>query len=190
MKSIKDPLEVAHIGELLSAMMRVEAGNECEFNDDWIRQHSWKVVPVESAMRVPADDIPGLVSAMNGAGYKACMAVFNEAGYLPHLPVLVKSSPPGDLATCYLVSVSEADFQELNRQLGLFRFAIPDEGQSWAISCNEIYHLFAGPPEFLQSLLGKSLDEARREFQEFAAALSKRNAEEPLMRLSEHYARL
>ncbi len=190
MKPIKEPAQVEHCGNLVGAMMRLEAGHEFEFNDDWVRDHSWRVVPVESAMRLPAEDIPRLVSVLSAAGYKSCIAVFNEAGYLPRLPVVVESDPPDDMATCYFVSISEAEFRELNRQLGPFRFVITVEERSWAVSCNESYNLFAGQPQFLESLLGKSLDEARQEFHEFASALSKGNPEEPLMRVSEHYAAL
>ncbi len=57
MKPIKEPAQVEHCGKLVGAMMRLEAGHEFEFNDDWVRDHSWRVVPVESAMRLPAEEL-------------------------------------------------------------------------------------------------------------------------------------
>lgn len=190
MKPIKDAAQVQHYGKLIGEMMFAQSGKEYEFDAEWVRQHSWTVVPVESAMRLPAEDIPRLVSALGRAGHKSCIAVFNEAGYLPRLPVLVKSDPPGDLATCYLVSVDEADFRELNHLLGPFRFVMTDENRSWSISCNESYNLFAGEPGFVRSLLGKPIENARQEFLEFASELEHGNPEAPLMRVAEHYAAL
>src|SRR5262245_55323561 len=110
MKALKNPTQVQYYGKLIGEMMRAELGAECDFDDEWVRRRSWNVVPVESAMRLPAEDISRFVSAFRQAGHKNCIAVFNEAGYLSRLPVLVESDPPGDLATCYVVDIDETDF--------------------------------------------------------------------------------
>src|SRR5437899_6331222 len=134
MKPITEPTRVEHYGTLLREMMLTEQGRECEFNPYWVRQHGWKIVPVESAMRLPDDDIPGLVSALKGAGYTECLAVFNEPGYIQRLPPIVVSEPPSNMSTCHLLSVDEADFRLFNRELGPFRSVLTTEDRSWAIA--------------------------------------------------------
>jgi hypothetical protein len=190
MKPIKDSTRVENYGRLVREMMLTQSGEECEFNADWIRSHGWKVVPVESMARLPEPDIPRIVSTLREAGYAQCLAIFNEPGYSQRLPVTVASEPPSDMATCYLLSVDEADFRAFNRELGLFRSVLTTEDRSWSISCNEWYNLFGAKPEFLEALLGKPVELARQEFQEFASILAKGKSEEPLLQVAKHYAAL
>jgi len=190
MKPIKDTTRVEQYGVLLREMMLTEKGRECEFNPDWVRNHGWKVVPAESMARIPVPDIPRIVSTLKRAGYTECIAVFNEPGYIGHLPLIVASDPPSDMATCHLVSVDEADFQNFNRDLGVFRSVLLPEDRSWAISCNEWYNLFGAKPELLEGLLGEPIEQARREFAEVATAVARGNADEPLLKVAEHYAAL
>jgi hypothetical protein len=190
MKPITDPRRVEHYGTLLREMILTEEGRECEFNPDWVLQHDWKIVPVESAMRIPDEDIPLLVSALKGAGYTECFAVFNEPGYVQRLPLIVASEPPSDMSTCYVLSVDEGEFREFNRQLGPFRSVLAAEDRSWAISCNEWYNLFGAKPKLLEALLGKPIAEARREFFDFASMLAQGKPDEPLLRVAKQYAAL
>jgi hypothetical protein len=188
MNSITEANEVARYGKLFGEMMLPQDGEECEFNPDWIRGHRWTVVPAESTARIPPQNIPRIVSALQDSGYSNCIAVFNEPGHLRSLPVFVPSDPPSNMPTCYLVSVSDVDFHELNRQLGLFRFILAPEDRSWAVSCNEWYNLFSGGRNLVEAMLGEPVDRARQEFFEFASALAEENREEPLLRVAEHYA--
>jgi hypothetical protein len=188
MKPITDAAQVALYGKLFGEMMLKQDGEECEFNPDWIRSHGWKVVPVESTARMPPADIPRIVSSLRAAGHTNSVAVFNEPGYIESLPVFVPSDPPSNMPTCYLVSTDDADFRELNNQLGLFRFILAPEDRSWAVSCNEWYNLFAGKPDLVEALLGKPIERARQEFLEFVSLLAKENTEEPLLKVAEHYA--
>src|SRR5438045_7207478 len=127
MKPITDPTRVKHYSTLIRQMMLTEEGRECEFSSDWVRQHGWKVVPVEAGMRFPDEGIPSLVAALKGAGYTECFAVFNEPGYIQRLPLIVASKPSGDMSTCHLLSVDEAEFREFNRVLGPFRSVLTTE---------------------------------------------------------------
>jgi len=190
MKPITDPTRIEHYGMLVREMMLTEKERECEFNPDWVRQHGWKIVPVESAMRIPDEDIPLLVSALKGAGYTEYVAVFNEPGYIQRLPLTVAGEPPSDMSTCYLLSVDEVEFREFNRQLGPFRSVLTAEDRSWAISCNEWYNLFGAKPELLEALLGKPIKEARREFLDFASLLAQGKPDEPLLKVAKQYAAL
>jgi hypothetical protein len=189
MKPITDATQVNYYGTLVRDMMLTEEGRECEFNPDWVRRHDWKIVPVESAMRLPDEDIPLLVSALKAAGYTECLAVFNEPGYIQRLPLTVASEPPC-MSTCYLLSVDEAEFREFNHQLGPFRSVLTVEDRSWAISCHEWYNLFGAMPKLLETLLGKPIEEARREFFDFASLLAQGKPDEPLLHVAQHYAAL
>ncbi|HUP79358.1 MAG TPA: hypothetical protein VM260_12480 [Pirellula sp.] len=175
MKPITEPKQIAHYSKLVTEMMLTQEGEECEFNSEWIRSHKWKVVPVESMARIPQPDIPRLISVLNEAGCHQCFAITTE--------------PLGDMPTCYVLSVDEADFRELNRELGPFRFALTDENRSWAISCNEWYNLFASEPELLEALLGKPIEQARQEYLTFASDLAKK-PDEPLLQMARRYAAL
>ena len=188
MKPIKDPARVEHYGSLVRDMMLTKSGEECHFNPSWIRSHGWKVVPVESMARIPVPDIPRIVSALN-AVFTQCLAVFNEPGYIQSLPIVVASDPPGDMATCYLLSVDEADFREFNRELGPFRSVLTTDDRAWAISCNEWYNLFAGKPELLEAMLGKPIEQARQDYLKFASELAK-SPDEPLLLVAKQYAAL
>ncbi len=190
MKPVKNVTRVEQFGMLLREMMLTEKGRECEFNSDWVRNHGWRVVPAESMARIPIPDVPRIVSTLKQAGYTECIAVFNEPGYIQHLPLTVSGGPPGDIATCHVVSVDELDFQNFNRELGAFRSVLLPEDGSWAISCSEWYNLFGTKPDLLEGLLGQPIEQARREFAEAATAVARGNADEHLLKVAEHYAAL
>src|SRR6185437_3359257 len=104
MQPITDSTQIEHFGTLLREMMLIEKGREYHFNADWVRQHQWKIVPVESGMRLSDPDISQLVSVLQATGDRKCVAVFNEPGYIQRLPTKVASEPPSDMSTCYLLS--------------------------------------------------------------------------------------
>jgi hypothetical protein len=191
MKPITDETLIELCGSLVREMMESREHQEHLFKSDWVKNQKWKIVAVESAMRLPYEDLPRLVSVLKAAGYSHCLAVFNEPGYMRNLPLHVVSEPPGDMATCYQVSLDEHGFQEFNRTLGPFRSVLTTEDRTWAISCSEWYNLFGAPPEFLETLLGKSIKEARQEFFEYASLLATgRNPDESVLRIANHYAAL
>ncbi|MGQ9919668.1 MAG: hypothetical protein ACUVS7_19920 [Bryobacteraceae bacterium] len=174
MKAITEASQVERYRHLLTEMMRGD--DLCEFDPDWIRRRSWKVVPAESMARLPQPDIPRLVSVLRNSGSSECIALTTE--------------PVGDLPTCYAVRVDEADFAEVNRELGPFRFLLTDEGLSWAISCTEWYNLFAAEPDLLEAILGKPVQQARDEFVQFASGLADADADEQLLKVAARYAAL
>ncbi len=90
---------------------------------------------------------------------------------------------------CYALRISEEDFREFNRELGPFRFLMMDEQRSWAISCTEWYNLFAGHPELVESMLGKTVDQAQQEYLAFALEIATQ-PDEPLVKMAEHYRSL
>jgi len=174
MTPIAEPSQLERYRHLLSEMMLPL--DQCEFSPDWVREHGWKVVPVESMARLPQPDIPRLVSVLNDAGSSQCVALATE--------------PLGEMPMCYAVSVEAADLREVNRELGPFRFLLSDDGHSWAISCTEWYNLFAGKPELLEAMLGKPIDQARQDYIRFASELAKDQPDEPLLKVAAQYASL
>ena len=188
MTPLTEPEQVERYRKLIGEMMLSQEHEECEFNPDWVHDNGWKVVPMESAARLPKNVIPRIVSVLKGKGYINCVAIVTEPGYLQ--PLGPSNQLLGDMPTCYLVSIDEADFQETNRELGPFRFLLTDEDRSWAISCNEWYNLFASKPDLLEAMLGKPILEAQQEFMDFASQLAKGNTDEPLVRVARRYAAL
>lgn len=171
MRMIEDELEVKKYRELVSEM----TVDRIQFRPEWVHQKGWKVVPVETGMSFSEEDIKNIVSGLRRLGFSQCFAIATEA--LDPLPM------------CYALEITEEDFREFNRNCGLFLFFITDEQQSWAISCNNNYNLFAGNPELLEAMLGKPIDEAREEYLSFATMLAK-EPDEPLLRVAKHYAAL
>ncbi len=169
MKTITDKGQIHRYQNLVSEMTK----EGTEFSPQWVKQSGWEVVPAESAARLSPDDIPRIVSVLNAARHAQCLAVTTE--------------DLGDFPPCYIVSVDESDFKELNRVLGPFRFLLTDEARSWAISCNEWYNLFAGPERLVEALLGVSIAEARTAFLKFAEMLAKGDTEYPLLKVAQRY---
>lgn len=174
MNAITDVSQVERYRHLLSEMML--PNDQCEFNSAWIRDHGWKVVPVESMARLPQPDIPRLVSVLKHAGSSQSVVLATE--------------PIGDMPTCYAISIDESEFREVNRELGPFRILMTDEGHSWAISCTEWYNLFAGKQELLEAMLGKPIEQARQEYVRFASELTEHEPDEPLLKVAKRYAAL
>jgi hypothetical protein len=166
--------------------MLSEDEKEYEFSPVFLRERGWKAVPVPSGMRLPTDHIPQIVSALKSAECVQCIVVVSEAGYLQPLRPENKLFD-GD-ATCYLLSIQESEFLAFNRKLGPFRSVLTDATNSWAISCNEWYNLFAGRRGLIEALLGEPIEQAREEFFEFASTLARGNPDEPLMQTAARYA--
>jgi hypothetical protein len=172
MKPITDPTLVERYQKLVREMTISEENKEYEFDFEWVRNHAWKVVPVEDGNHFTPGDIRVIVPALRDAGYADCIAVATE--------------PVGSLPAIYRLSVTEEDFMNFNSECGLLRYLLTDENRSWAISCNELYVLFAGKKDLLEAVLGKSIEQARRDYIRFATAISKK-ADEPLLKVAERY---
>ena len=172
---ITEPEEVERYHALIRPMMRDEIHREYEFSAKWIRDHRWKVVPVEEGGRFNPEQRNAIISALSTAGFTECLAIATES--------------LGEMPTCYRVPIDESGFQDFNRECGIFRFVLTDEKRSWAISCNEWYNLYAGEPELVEAMLGKSIEQARSEFFEFALLLAK-PPDDALVQVAQRYAEL
>jgi hypothetical protein len=134
-------------------MTIAEENHEYELDPGWLRNHGWKVMPVEDGNHFAPDDIALIVLALKKAGYSECVVAATE--------------PLGPLSVFYSVLITEDDFRNFNAECGLFRYLLTVEDRSWAISCNEWYNLFAGNPEMLEAMLGRSIEQARQDYLRF-----------------------
>jgi hypothetical protein len=153
MQAITEQEQVYRYRELVQAMTESEPGQADQFNTEWLLHQDWKVVPVEDVSHFSPEQRDHMVAALNRAGYQEGVAVATE--------------PLGDMPECYTIEISEMGLEEFNRECGLFRFLLTTKDRYWAISCTESYNLFAGPPELLEAMLGKSIKDAWQAYWDF-----------------------
>lgn len=123
-----------------------------DLREGWARERGFEIVPAESAARLPVGDIPRLASAL---------AAFASA-------VAVDTDMPLGAADAFEIQICTGELRELNRRMGVNRVVVINDDGEWVISCNEWYNLFAARPSLLESMLGKSISQARSEFDLFA----------------------
>jgi hypothetical protein len=174
MKAITEAREIEKYKKLVSEMMLADEYEESEFRPDWIRQRGWKVVPVEDGNHFRDWEIATIVPALQNAGYRDCVAVATE--------------PLDPFPSCFQLAITPDDLREFNRECGLLRFLLTEDTRSWAISCNELYNLFAGEQSLVEAMLGISVEEARKRFLAFAEPLALGNTAYPLLKAAQHYA--
>ena len=171
MRPIADQFENDACKKLLAGLM--DRMNLMDFEEAWIKEHCWKVVPSEDTAHFAPGEIERLVRVLRNAGYSECIAVATE------------QVAPGP--EVYRVQISEHGFRSFNAECGVLRYLLTVEDRSWAISCSEWFNLFAGPPDLLEEMLGESIEAARAEFMDYARILAT-DDEEPALIAAEHYA--
>jgi hypothetical protein len=134
------------------------------------------VVPVEDGNHFRGWEIDRIVPALQDAGYFDCVAVATE--------------PVGLLPSCFQLALTPDDFREFNSECGQLRFLLTEETRSWAISCRELYNLFAGEQSIVEAMLGVPIEEARKRFLAFAEPLALGNPDHPLLKAAQLYAAL
>jgi hypothetical protein len=174
MKAITEAREIEKYKKLAAEMMLADEYEEGDFRPDWILQRRWKVVPVEDGNHFRPWEIATIVPALQNAGYHHCVAVATE--------------PLDPFPPCFQLAITPDDLREFNRECGLLRFLLTEDTRSWAISCNELYNLFAGEQSLVEAMLGISVEEARKRFLAFAEPLASGNTEYPLLKAAQHYA--
>ena len=128
---------------------------ELHLDPDFLRSHQWTVVPVESGSHFDDSDIGRIVLAAQSAGNEELNAFLVEdvSGVDSHLQFKADSE----------------GFRHFNLKCGHFNYAICPNDCSFLIVCTtDDYYLLAGKQEFVESVLAKSIIEARIEFDEFA----------------------
>lgn len=124
-------------------------------DSDFLRSNQWTVVPVESGSHFDDSDISRIVLAVRSTGNKELNAFLIEDASDVDSHLQFKSDIIG--------------FQHFNLKCGHFNYAICPDDCSFLIVCTTSdYYLVAGKQEFVESVLGKSIIESRKEFDEFA----------------------
>jgi hypothetical protein len=175
MKAIMEAQAVEKYKSLVVEMILADDYGS-QFRSDWILQRGWKVVPVEDGNHFRPWEIDRIVPVLLNAGYRDCLAIATE--------------PLDPFPSCFQLAITPDDFRAFNGECGLFRFLLTRETRSWAISCNELYNLFAGEKPLVEAMLGISIDEARQRFLAFAEPLALGDPEYPMLKVARHYAAL
>lgn len=175
MEPIREQSQIDHYLALVLEMTTEESREQ--FNSEWIRKHAWKVVPVEDTMHFADVEIGQIVSALNRYGFTECLAVATQKIEI--------------LPTCFHLSLTVSDLRKFNSECGPFRYLLTSSDRKWAISCHEWYNLFAGPPTLIEAMLGEPIEQAEREFREYALILAGGlNPDESILEVAKHYAAL
>ena len=165
--------EVLDIRELVRQMVVLTEDRGYDFIPAWTQKHCWAVVPVEDSGHFADEEISRIVAVLGSQEHRTCLAIGAQDW-------------PTPLPSSYELTVSTDDFRAFNAECGIFRFLLTDPGCSWAISCNEWFNLFAGPPAFVEQMLGVPIQQSREEFLEYAK-LVEQGSEGQLMEIVRLY---
>jgi hypothetical protein len=126
-----------------------------DLNTSWIVAHHWAVVPVESASHFDESDAEHLSNACSQIGCRECLAIATE--------------PLENTVLRYTVETTKEGFLEFSRETTALNYVLLPVGRSFAILCtSEDYYLVAGPPDFITTAVGSSIEAARVRFLQFA----------------------
>lgn len=125
---------------------------ESELNDEWVKDHEWIVVPVESGMTFR--DAEWLSNACLDFGYKECFAIATESK--PFYQV-------------YKFLTTKKGFLEISYECRPNHHLLMPEDQGFAIlNPFGLYSLVAGSKKFVEMSVGSTIETAREMFWEFA----------------------
>ena len=121
--------EADTIRDLIHAMVRPREDRGFDFQESWVKEREWCVVPVEDSGHFASEEISNVVGALTAAGKGSCFAVG-----APELPA--------EFRVVCEIPISEAGLRAFNLEFGVLRALLTDADLSWAISCNEWFNLF------------------------------------------------
>jgi hypothetical protein len=148
-------VESAQARKLIREMATLTEDGGYRFDPAWLLKHRWVVVPAEDSGHFADEEISRIVAVLSSQEHLTCLAIGAHDW-------------PAPLPRSYELAISVDDFRAFNAECGIFRFLLTDAGCSWAISCNEWFNLFAGPPAFVEQMLGVPIPQSREEFLEYA----------------------
>ena len=86
----------------------------------------------------------------------------------------VATEPMGLLPSCFQLAMIPEDLHAFNHECrAAFVSYSRRKTMSWAISCSELYNLFAGEQSLVEAMLGIPVEVARKRFLAFAEPLSR-----------------
>lgn len=116
---------------------------------------SWVAVPVERGRNIEVEDAPRIATAIRRHTSVACYAVATE--------------PAGDEPMAYEVPVTEDGLLDFSHEcFGLNFILMPADLTFALLFTSEDYNLYAGPKDFVESVLGTSIAAAREAFRIYA----------------------
>jgi len=129
-----------------------DAGN---FRPEYLREHDWVVVPVESGLHFSEDDCRNISAAAKQSGTLSVCGVFMKD--LSNVPGLIQ------------IECTVKGLLTFSHQYGHFGYLLVPEQYKFAILCTlDDYYLVAGPWKFVQLAVGKAIPQAREDFEVFA----------------------
>jgi len=130
--------------------------SELHLDNSFLRSQQWIVVPVESGSHFDDSDISRIASAVQSAENRRLNAFFVE--------------DVSDVDSHFQFEADCDGLRHFNLKCGHFNYAICPNDWSFLIVCTtNDYYLLAGKQEFVESALGTSISEGRKEFDEFAS---------------------
>jgi hypothetical protein len=124
-----------------------------------VKSRGWEIVPVEKGRHLEPAEIAILVKGLVKHGYRKCYA-----------PMFIEKI--GDDPDCLEVPVTEEGLDEFSRKLAGINIPLISEDCSFILLfTSEEWNLYAGQKSFIEDVLGKTIKEARAEFDEFASDL-------------------
>ena len=163
--------EVRRAQQLIERMLE-DPGN---FRSQWVAEHDWTVVPVDSPDHFTQRDTRLLSLAFRHLGHSECLAVATEP--LDNTPLYFK------------LPTTEAGLREFNQAAWAYFFALVPEDGSCAVLCTKNdYYLIAGPQDFVAAAIEGSIAEARASFAAFAENAMHPTMKEILRDVSTRYA--
>jgi hypothetical protein len=165
---VTDPLELESALRLLS----LATDEQRQISRRWLEKHKFVAVPVASGLHFDQRDIDALVKAMHTIECSQFYAVLNELSE--------------NLALCYRVEASPEGLSAFNRCCGQFNYFLIPQNESFAVDCRNTgdYFVVAGIRSFVEIAIGKTIEEARKEFFLFASDEELWTPEERAFRMS------
>lgn len=123
---------------------------------EWLREKDWTAVPVEKGRHFEEPDAESVSGALRAIGCAECYAVATES--------------MGEYPSAYRLAPTKEDLLAFSDECAGLNFVLIDKGPSFAILCtSEDYNVVAGPPDFVTTALGMSVEAAREAFRDFAS---------------------
>ncbi|MCP9496889.1 MAG: hypothetical protein MSG64_20925 [Pyrinomonadaceae bacterium MAG19_C2-C3] len=121
---------------------------------EWIDQHRWAAVPVESASHFHEREAEWLSKAAAEVGCYECLAVATE----PLLPTEM----------CYRVPMTQEGLLDFSWKCAGLNYVLIPEDRSFAVLCtSDDYFIVAGQGDFVTKAIGSSIPTARKMFLRF-----------------------
>lgn len=158
LKPILDHAEAARLRELMSPMVLApHLLSPC-----WIRRHGWCTVLVED--KPYEEEISRISQAIRIMDIRDCLvAVSDEL-------VEVQGQEGSGFPSVYTLTLCPEGLWEINATEDLWHFVIYPENRSFAILQGRLCYIVAGPREFVEAVVGGSLEDAWTEIEAVCSA--------------------